>query len=515
MSQKMKAKALKTAAMLCALALGATGCAGGDAQQSATEDGARAPELRVGTVIDVGTWTAADASWGNAAIYQMAVYDTLLRTEADGTVVPGLAEQWEYDDSQTTLTLELRDGVTFSDGTEFTAQIAAENLERFKSGASENVGNLAGIESIDVVDEDTLLIDLHAPDPAFLTYLSQNSGLQAAPSSFEAADSQVKPVGSGPYVLEAEESVVGSRYVFTAREDYWDQAVQHYERITMSLYPDATAMLNALKGGQVDFANLNSTSQIPDAEAAGYTINATPVNWKGFILADRNGQTEAAVGDVRVRQAINYALDRDALMNAIEGGHGEATTQIFGPKTEAYKEELEDAYPYDPQKARELLTEAGYPDGVTLVQPQTSFVPASDYELIAGMLAESNITIKYEQVGSSFIGDLLGGKWATFQFGLNQDPVAWMSYQLSVAPESAWNVKHVADQAVQDLATRMRMGGADGVAAAQELNQYLVDEAWFAPIYRVMGVLVTAEGTNVTAKEGQAMPNLWDIVPAS
>ncbi|MFE3459265.1 ABC transporter substrate-binding protein [Nocardiopsis aegyptia] len=506
----MKPRPLHALALALAAVLPLTACAGGSGSGSEPSD-----ELVTGMPVDLTTWAAADSAWGNEALYHQAVYDTLLRTDAHGEVEPGLATEWTYDESMTHLTLELRDGVTFSDGTAFDAEVAAQNLLRFRDGASENAANLAAVTDAEAVDGDTLELTLDAPDPALLTYLSQNAGLQASPETFGADDAQVRPVGSGPYVLDEEASVVGSRYVFTAREDYWDPEVQRYRTITMNHYPDATALLNAVKGGQVDFANLNSTSQIADAERAGYTTHLAPVNWKGMILADREGGVEEPVGDVRVRQAINHALDRQALLDALDSGYGEPSAQIFGPESQAYVEALDDAYPYDPERARELLDEAGYPDGVTLVQPQTSFRPASEFELVAGMLAESGITIESEQVGSTFIGDLLGGEWATFQFALNQEPLPWMTYQLAIAPDSAWNVYDVEDSTVQELAERMRLGGEDGAAASRELNEYLVEQAWFAPFYRLQGVLVTNDSTDATHKTGHATPNLWDIVPAS
>ena len=506
----MKLHSITAVALAGALALTATACSS-ESGNTPTERG----DLTIGSVIDVGTWAAADSAWGNAALFHTAVYDTLLRTAADGTIEPGLATEWSYDDSQTQLTLKLRDDVVFSDGENFTAEVAAENLLRFREGASENAGNLASVESVTPSGEDSVVLDLSQPDPALLTYLSQNSGLQASPASLDAPDAQVNPVGSGPYVLDAGSSIVGSQYVLTARDDYWDPTIQHYANITINVYTDATALLNALKGGQLDYANLNSTSQIPDAEAAGYTTHMQDVNWKGLILADREGAVEEPLGDVRVRQAINYALDRPALLQAIESGYGEPTTQIFGTRTDAYDPELEDAYPYDPKKARELLAEAGYPDGVTLVMPQSQFTPASDFELLAGMLGESGINVQNEQVGPAFIGDLLGGKWGSFSFGLNQEPLSWMTYRLAVAPDSAWNVNHVVDPTIESLSERMRLGGDDGSAAAKELNQYLVEQAWFAPINRVKGVLVTNDRTDTTPKVGQAVPNLWDISPAS
>ncbi|WP_084127534.1 ABC transporter substrate-binding protein [Demequina sp. NBRC 110054] len=504
-----------------ALALAACSSGGTDDSTASSESSSaaavegRAELLTIGAVVDVSTWSAQDAAWGNTALYLSAVYDTLLRQNADGTIEPGLASDWSYDDSMTVLTLTLRDDVTFSDGSTLDADLVVENLTRFQNGASENSGNLASIDSVTAVDATTVEITLASPDPALLSYLSQNSGLIEAESAFESADIQTVPVGSGPYVLDSESSTIGSSYTFTANEDYWDADNQHYDSIVINYYADANALLNALRDSQVDVANLNSTSQITDAESAGYTINTQTLNWKGLILADRWGVVDEALADVRVRQAINYALDREGLLAGIESGYGEVTAQIFGDGTTAFDEALDTYYEYDVDKAKELLTEAGYPDGITITMPLSGFVPESEAQLIAGNLAEAGITVEYETAGESFISDLLGGKWAAFEFGLNQESESWATYKLAVSVDSAWNIYHQSTDELDALADRMRMGGEDGDAAAQEMNEYLVENAWFAPFYRYIGVVVTADGTSVTLKSGQAVPNLWDIVPTA
>ncbi|WP_432492091.1 ABC transporter substrate-binding protein [Kineococcus auxinigenes] len=126
----------KLAVLAAAAALSLTACSSSPEDAGGSGGGA-SDELRYGAVVDVATWSAADAFCGNTALYCSAVYDTLLRTAADGTVEPGLAEAWEHDEPRTHLTLDLRDGVTFTDGTELTAEVAAQNLERFRNGASE------------------------------------------------------------------------------------------------------------------------------------------------------------------------------------------------------------------------------------------------------------------------------------------------------------------------------------------------------------------------------------------
>src|SRR5690606_3623549 len=138
------------------------------------------------------------------------------------------------------------------------------------------------------------------------------------------------------YLLDEQDTVVGSKWVFDANPDYWDSESAHYDSIEMSFYGDPTALMNAVKGGQVDAANSQSPTQIPEAEAAGFTALTYEQNWSGFLLVDRAGQLNPALGDVRVRQAFNYTLDREGLLQALAGGLGTPTTQVFGIQSSAY-----------------------------------------------------------------------------------------------------------------------------------------------------------------------------------
>jgi peptide/nickel transport system substrate-binding protein len=501
------ARAVAAGGLVSALAL--TACS----SPSAAEDTAAEP-LRLGVVTQLTSFAPWEASWANQSPYLQAVYDTLLRSDPDGTIVEGLATAWEWDDSKTVLTLTLREGVEFTDGNALTAQVAADNLIRFRDGTSENASFLAGMTSAEAPDDTTLVITLAQPDPALPVYLSQNAGLVGSPAMFDSPDAQTTPIGSGPYVLDTEETVVGSTYVYEANDDYWDAESVHYDSIEMTFYGDPTALMNAVKGGQVDAANLQSATQIAEAEAAGFTAETSEQSWTGFLLVDREGTINPAMGDARVRQAINYALDREGLLQALDNGLGTVTTQVFGVNSSAYDEALDDRYPYDPEKAKELLAEAGYSDGFTLVMPSNNFVPESVFAIYKEQLGAVGITVEWEPTGDDLFGRMLGGTWAAFPFLLQTDPTSWQTIQFSMLPESTWNTSHVADPKVIELAEIVRSGDeAEADAAAKELNTYVVEQAWYAPLYRPTSGFITAEGTQATVQADNAVPYLWNIRP--
>ncbi|WJL96953.1 ABC transporter substrate-binding protein [Microbacterium sp. ET2] len=500
-------KHLLTAAAVTGL-LVMSGCAGGQGSSTETQT------LRYGAAAPLASFAPWEARWAGDVAFLQPVYDTLLRTSPDGEIEAGLATDWSWNDSLTELTMTLRDDVTFSDGESFTAEVAAENLIRFRDGTSDNASFLTAMESAEAVDDATLRITLTQPDPAFLVYLSQNAGLQGSPAMWDSADAQTDPVGSGPYELDQSQTVVGSSYVFEKRDDYWDPESVHYDEIVVNVYNDATALVNALKGGQVDVSASNTPTQIPDAEAAGYSPNLVELNWAGFLLTDRDGTINPAMGDVRVRQAINHSLDRESLVQALAGGYGTPTTQVFSVNSDAYVPELDERYPYDIEKAKELLAEAGYPDGFTLIMPRNSFVPDAEFAIYAEQLAAAGITVEWEQTGEDLFPKMLGGTWAAFPFQLQSDPTAWQTMQLSMLPYSTWNTSHVENAELSALAAELQTAqGAEAEAVAQEVNEWIVEQAWFSPSYRVQSAFFSDADTQVVMQSDNIAPYLWNIQP--
>lgn len=500
---------VRTAVACSAIAtLALTGCAAsaGEADTPTT--------LRLGTVTQLASFAPWEASWANQSPYLQAVYDTLLRAEPDGTITAGLATEWEWDESRTKLTLTLRDNVVFTDGEALTAQVAADYLTKFRDGTSENAAFIAGMTSAEAPEDNTLVISLAAPDPALPVYLSQNVGLIGSPAMLEADNAKTVPIGSGPYVLNADETVVGSTYAFEANADYWDLDSVHYDEIDLTFYGDPTALMNAVKGGQLDATNTTSAVQIPEAEAAGFNAEVYEQNWTGFFLADRSGTLNPAFGDVRVRQAFNHALDRAGLVEALGGGYGTATTQVFGVGTSAYDDTLNSAYPYDPAKARELLAEAGFPDGISISMPSNDFVPESEFAIYSEQLGAAGFDVEWEPTGDDLFGRMLSGSWPAFAMLLQTDPTPWQTVQFSLLPESTWNPFRVADPTVAKYAQTIRTGDqAEADVAARELNKYIVEQAWFAPIYRPASAFLTNDKTEAIVQSDNAVPYLWNIRP--
>ncbi|GGD26246.1 peptide ABC transporter substrate-binding protein [Microbacterium faecale] len=509
--RKLAAAALLVPALALASCSGGDGAAEGASDPSADGDGAT---LRIGTSGTLPSWASEDAHVGHTLFPYQAPYDSLIRRDENGELQPMLATSWEYDETRTALTLELRDDVTFSDGAAFDADAVKANLEHFQQDALRQASQLAALDSVEVVDAATVVLHLTDPDPAFEFNLSQAAGLMASPDSVGTPEADTVPVGSGPYVMSESETVAGTQVVFTAREDYWAPELQEFERVEFRILDETSARLNALQSGQIDVTILDATT-IDQAEGAGFEIvDDYQVDWHGLILMDRDGDLNPALGDVNVRQAINYAVDREALVEQNERGHGTATAQPFGPESGAYVEELDERYPHDPEKARELLAEAGYADGVTISVP---LVPGWDamHAALRQQLSEANITLESvpAQMANIF-GDIGQQKLEIFYFNFFQSE-PWVNVQQLLAENTLYNPFETADPELTALIEELQ-AAPDGDSIAQEINEYVVENAWFVPLYRLDQVVAyDSDAIDVVKQPQQAFPSMYNFTPAA
>lgn len=496
-----------------AMALILAGCAPGDTTESG--DASAPIEVTIGTFGPPETFDVANMNWGRSLPYSQAVFDGLLRAKENGVdVEPWLAVDWSYDETKTILTMDLQEGVNFTDGTDFTAQVAADNLIRFRDGQSPQRSKAAKVVSASAEDDLTLRVELSEPDPAFLINLTQVAGLQQSPATFASEDAATNPVGSGPYILDASKTVAGSSYVFTRNPDYWSPSSQHFETITVKAYPESTALLNALRGKQLNAAYVQDNSSLPQIEDAGYTVDTTFLSLVGFFMFDRAGALTPALGDTRVRQAINLAIDGEAMLEVVEQGLGNPTGQVFRPVSQAWDESLDAEFPYDPERARELMAAAGYADGFDMTIPTSSFFPQAVYPIVQQQLAEIGVRVTLADVGLNLYPDMRAAKYSATVFQLQQDPSDAQLVSFMLSRNAAWNPFKYGDDVADEYIADVLVGNEEAAASAAALNRHVTTEAWFDPWYTRQASFVTDSIVDVTMNQAADLPYLYDIVPA-
>jgi peptide/nickel transport system substrate-binding protein len=443
--------------------------------------------------------------------YFQAVFDPLMKLTPAGEEVPWLATSWTYNDNQTVLTVKLRSGVRFTDGTVFNASVVKANLLHTETGTNEAAEQLKAIKTVAVINPYTVAITLSAPDPAFVEDLAGVPSMMASPAHM--VNPQV-PVGTGPYELDLGATTVGSVWSFTPNPDYWNKSFPLFSRVDIKYYSDQTAILDALRSGQINAAEISRT-QVSAARGAGLRVTTyTPGDIEGVYIWDKAGRIVPALGKVQVRQAINYAFDRPEIVKIADDGLGVPTEQVFNPETSAYVPALDKTYSYDPAKAKQLLAQAGYPKGFSVTVPDlSSLFPAQqaamDEELGAIGITVHLVTVPIDQLFT----DIEGGKFAMSWFELASH-APWDRVTEEILPTASYNPLHYSDPTIASLVAKIpNAKEAVQTGLFRQLNRYLVNQGWDAPWDFVQDAEATTGGITVTPSPFLSQPAVWDYLP--
>lgn len=450
----------------------------------------------------------------NAALYYFEpVYDKLLEQGLNSELEPWLATQWEYNADRTQLTLTLRDDVTFTDGTKLDASAVVASLERYRDGTAPDAGALSG-KQFAVQDATNVVIKLEAPDPSLLDSLSGAPGFIQAPSMADDPKSDVHPVGSGPYVLDIKSTVVGTTYKYTANRDYWNPDAIQYDALTINISTDPNATVNAIKAGETDAAVFTDTKSLSAVLHDGWRLEGSDYGFHGLLLYDRDGAIAPELADRRVRRAINMAFDRELLADALMDGKATPTAQILPARSPGFDKSLNDANGYNPDAARRLLAEAGYPNGFTLTIPTIPLLQTA-LDLMSQQLEDVGITVKFAPT-SNYVPELRAGKYPV-GFGIWPQRSDYDVISTLVASGASQNPFHSQDRVVDDYINTIQQGAAGDAKvdeALKELNRYLVEQAWFAPLFVAPRLMVVNDRTEISNwHEGYYFPAMLAFKP--
>ena len=313
------------------------------------------------------------------------VYQGLVTVDQQGELVPQLAQSWTVSDDGLSYDFVLQEGVTFSSGAEFTADDVKFSLERVKTDWTINAAKMAVLDHVEVVSPTEARVVLTRPSNSWLFDMGGTVGQMFDTDGV--ADLANTPVGTGPFTVT--EFVVGDHISLEARDDYWGDSPA-IDDVTLRYFADAVASTNAMRAGDVDMLyNMQAPDLVAQFEAddAVQVIDGTS---NGEILLSMNNAAPP-FDDVRVRQAVAYALDRTGILDTAWAGYGTEIGAMV-PPTDPYYEDLTGEYAYDPQKARDLLAQAGAEDlSIEFDVPTRPYATAVS-EVVVSQLAEVGIT---------------------------------------------------------------------------------------------------------------------------
>jgi peptide/nickel transport system substrate-binding protein len=336
------------------------------------------------------------------AMVGVSMFDSLVGRDAENRIVPQLAESWRLVDD-TTWQLKLRRGVVFHDGEPFNAEAVRFTFQRVldPEQKSPNRANMAEVARVDVIDDHTVNLVTRQP---YAPLINRLLDFPMVPPKYVAEKGNqgmaLKPVGTGPYRFV--ELVKDDRLVVEAFDRHWRGAPK-IRRVVYRPIPEPFTRVAALRNNEVDLVTTIPPSLARELEkVGGVRVQRVPSSW--IIYLGLNA-LKKPLSDVRVRQALNYATDVDAVVKNVLEGNGRRLEGPFTPQMFGYDAGVK-GYPHDPARARKLLAEAGYPDGLEI----TLESPAGRYQ------------------GDKEIAEALGGQWQKAGFKPRVQVAEWGAY---------------------------------------------------------------------------------------
>ena len=290
------------------------------------------------------------------------VYDTLVETNDAGEIEPSLATDWQVSGDGKTVTLTLRDGVTFHNGATFTAADAKATLDRLLDPKTGSVvaSNLANVSAVRAQGDDTLVIELSQPDTALLNVLASTGTSMLDQKDIESGSVGRDVNGTGPFSWGSWQQ--GEKVTLQANKDYWGQAPQ-LDTVEMRVIPDESSILSGMRAGSFDLGIVTDPSVANQVDTNEMQLISQPT--LSYHVLQLNAQ-RGPLKELPVRQAIACAIDREQVVKTAYFGEAEVTGPITSP---GYNFAPTDGLPCDPpdlDAARKLLAQAGHPDGVAL-----------------------------------------------------------------------------------------------------------------------------------------------------
>jgi peptide/nickel transport system substrate-binding protein len=508
----MRKSLLQLMALLVAVVMALAGC-GGSSGADNSGSGSASSKL----VIAIGgSMPSADPhqAYGfpaNLPIFGM--FDALTRFNEKGELEAALATEWTSI-NETTWRFKLRQGVKFHNGDDFKADSVKFTFDRATNPDNKLVitSRVGTVKETKIVDDYTVDVITKAPDPLLPKTLSV---VMIVPAGYfqKVGDKQfaLKPVGTGAF--EFAEFVNGDHFTLKASDKSW-RGKPKVSEVQIKIIPEASTRMSALQTGEVDIAHNLPTDKLDQLKKEGISVITANLGRTASIIVDP--LKDSPLKDVRVRQAIQYAVDREALVKAVMNGLGRpADGQMTGPDGFGHNPNVT-AYPYDPVKAKQLLTDAGFPNGFTVKFDTPSGININDKETaeaVAGYLLKVGIKAEVNPLEYAGFLDRVGGKNVAGRsplmlYGPDYLPLMDGDFQLvfyqTAHPSKRYNNPEF-DQLYKESTSTLDLKKRE--ADLQKMQELLHRDAVVFPLYQIP--LVLGANSKVSGLSGRSDQVIW------
>ena len=333
------------------------------------------------------------------------IFEGLVKPNSDGEMIPAVAEKYTLSEDGTTYTFTLREGVKFHNGQTVTAEDVVYSINRCAAVPEGQekplVAAFSAVKSVEALDEKTVAVTIAQRDLEFISYMTA----AIIPADYENQDTA--PVGTGPFKFVSR--TPQQDFVMERFEDYWG-APAWLDKVTYKICENADALVMNLNGGSIDLCAHLTSAQASQLNQNFQVLEGTMNLVQAIYL---NNQAKPFDNQL-VRQALCYAIDRQGIMDMVADGHGTAVgSSIYPAFTKYFLPELVDKYPHDVEKAKELLAQAGYPDGFDMtISVPNNYQPHMDTaEVVAEQLREAGINVTIQPVEwSTWLDTIYNGR---------------------------------------------------------------------------------------------------------
>lgn len=333
------------------------------------------------------------------------IFEGLVKPNSDGEMIPAVAEKYTLSEDGTTYTFTLREGVKFHNGQTVTAEDVVYSINRCAAVPEGQekplVAAFSAVKSVEALDEKTVAVTIAQRDLEFISYMTA----AIIPADYENQDTA--PVGTGPFKFVSR--TPQQDFVMERFEDYWG-APAWLDKVTYKICENADALVMNLNGGSIDLCAHLTSAQASQLNQNFQVLEGTMNLVQAIYL---NNQAKPFDNQM-VRQALCYAIDRQGIMDMVADGHGTAVgSSIYPAFTKYFLPELVDKYPHDVAKAKELLAQAGYPDGFDMtISVPNNYQPHMDTaEVVAEQLREAGINVTIQPVEwSTWLDTIYNGR---------------------------------------------------------------------------------------------------------
>lgn len=435
---------------------------------------------------------------GGQNIVQWLAYEPLIRVKSDGSFTPALATKWGYvGQGNKAFEMTIRGGAKFADGTPVTVKSVVDTINYYLKNPGPLSHYMTGVTAATAKDATTVAITLDKPNPILTTVFSEGPNWGDVISPAGLADPKKltsQMFGAGPYTMSSAATVEGDHYTFLRNPNYWDKNAIHYNKIVIKVLSDPNAALSALRTGQVQVNLLGGGDLVSQAKSAGIAVSQGPGYVLSTFLMDRAGVVQPALGKLQVRRALNMAVDRAAIAKSLGAGFT-PSEQVAPEGNEAFDPALDKVYPYDPAKAKQMLAEAGYPNGFAMTLLSTSLLKIDTVsQAIADQLSKIGVKVTVRSDGldlNKLIADMASKKYAAVQFttGTGIFSNALQNWASSASPLNPFASQGT--EVTAAFSTLAVASSADSKVAGMALNKAVVDQAWFIPVAQTPAYLFT------------------------